>query len=152
MKARVLMVCLGNICRSPLAEGILKSKVNSENVFVDSAGTSDYHINKNPDPRSITIAKEFGVHIEEQRGRQFLEADFDNFDHIYVMDSFNKNDVLKLARNKKDIAKVKLLLNEVFPDENVDVPDPFYGGEEGFKNLYVMLDQACNIIARQLRK
>lgn len=146
---RILMVCLGNICRSPLAEGILKSKVFLKDVHVDSAGTSNYHIGSKPDVRSIEVAKEFNIDISTQRGRQFKVEDFDNFDIIYAMDNSNYNNIISLARNEKDVDKVKLILNEVFPNENLDVPDPYTGGIHGFKSVYSMLDQACEVIAKK---
>lgn len=152
MKTNVLMVCLGNICRSPLAEGILKSKTDPEKVFVDSAGTGDYHINHQPDPRSIAVAKKHDLDITYQRGRQFGVDDFDKFDIIYVMDTFNYADVLALARNDTDKNKVKLILDEIFPGENVDVPDPYQGLAKGFENVYKMLDEACGIIAKNLEE
>lgn len=152
MKTNVLMVCLGNICRSPLAEGILKSKTDPHKVFVDSAGTGDYNVGDLPDPRSIAIAKKHKLDITSQRGREFSEKDFDRFHHIYVMDTFNYADVIALARNEKDKKKVKLILDEIFPDENVDVPDPYQGVAEGFKNVYKMLDEACEIIANKLKE
>ena len=144
------MVCLGNICRSPLAEGILKSKVNSENIFVDSAGTGSWHVGQLPDPRSIDIAKVHGIDISNQRGRQFTQKDFLDFDYIFVMDNSNKGDVLQLAQNESDVKKVQLILEELFPNENVDVPDPYYGGEQGFESVYQMLDKACNEIVKRL--
>ncbi len=147
---RVLMVCLGNICRSPLAEGILKSKVNSETIFVDSAGTGNYHIGGLPDKRSIAVAEKYHIDITDQRCRQFKVADFDDFDLIYVMDNSNKRDVLALTRDENDKAKVKMILNEVFPNENVDVPDPYYGGEFGFENVYKLLDKVCTVITEKL--
>ena len=152
MKTNVLMVCLGNICRSPLAEGILKSKVNPEKVYVDSAGTGDYNIDNIPDPRSIAIGKRYGLDISQQRGRQFQTEDFDRFDFIYVMDNFNFDDVVSLARNEEDKKKVKLILNEIFPGENVDVPDPYQGGTPGFEHVYKMLEEACDIIASKLKE
>ena len=146
---RILMVCLGNICRSPLAEGILRSKTDPKKVFVDSAGTSNYHIGHSPDPRSISIAEQRKLDITSQKGRQFKVSDFDEFDHIYVMDMSNYHDVLALARNEEDRKKVSLILNELFPDENVEVPDPYYGGNDGFDKVYDMLDKACDVISEK---
>ncbi|GAA4971329.1 low molecular weight protein-tyrosine-phosphatase [Algibacter aquimarinus] len=147
---KILMVCLGNICRSPLAEGILKSKLNN-NFTIDSAGTANYHIGSSPDNRSVAIARKHGLNISNLRGRQFNVSDFDTFDLIYVMDESNFKNVVKLARNDADIAKVKMILNEVYPNKNFDVPDPYYGGDDGFENVYNMLDEACNIIAKNLK-
>ena len=150
MKTRVLMVCLGNICRSPLAEGILKSKVDPGKVFVDSAGTGSWHIGSEPDRRSIATAKRYDIDITGQRGRQFSEDDFDNFDYIFTMDNSNFKDVMSMAKTDEDRQKVHLILEEVFPSENVDVPDPYHGGEQGFENVYQMLNEACNEIAEKL--
>ena len=144
------MVCLGNICRSPLAEGILKSKTFLRNVEVESAGTGNYHVGGLPDKRSIAIAKEYKLDITDQRARQFSVDDFDNFDIIYAMDNSNYENIISLSRNQEDIAKVKLILNEVFPEENLDVPDPYTGGKHGFATVYIMLEQACEIIANKL--
>jgi len=144
------MVCLGNICRSPLAEGILKSKINPSNVFVDSAGTGHWHVGNPPDERSIEIGLKYNLDITEQRGRQFKVEDFDDFDQIYVMDNSNKDNVLALAETESHRRKVKLILDEIFPGENVDVPDPYYGGNEGFENVFKMLDEACEKIAGKL--
>lgn len=143
------MVCLGNICRSPLAEGILKSKVDPDKVYVDSAGTSDYHVGHSPDPRSVSIAQSRKLDITTQKGRQFKVSDFDEFDHIYVMDMSNYRDVLAQARDEKDRRKVSLILDELFPGENVEVPDPYYGGNDGFGKVYDMLDKACELIAEK---
>lgn len=144
------MVCLGNICRSPLAEGILKSKIDSNKVVVDSAGTGHWHIGNKPDPRSIEVAKKHQLDITNQRGRQFSKQDFDNFDYIFVMDTSNKENVLSLARNDSDKEKVHLILDELFPNENVDVPDPYYGGGQGFESVYQMLEEACENIVNRL--
>lgn len=144
------MVCLGNICRSPLAEGILKSKLFRADVVIDSAGTGSYNIDQKPDNRSIAVAKKNGIDITAQRARKFLVEDFDTFDLIYVMDHENYRDVVSLARNAEDMAKVKMILNEVFPNENLDVPDPYLGGDFGFKNVYKMLDEACENIAKKI--
>ena len=147
---KILMVCLGNICRSPLAEGILRSKLPTEDYIIDSAGTGNYHTGSAPDKRSIDIAKTFGLNISNQKARQFKVSDFDNFDYIYVMDDSNYENVIALARNENDIDKVQLILNEAYPNENLNVPDPYYGGTDGFKNVYLMLDEACNNIAEKL--
>lgn len=146
------MVCLGNICRSPLAEGILKSKLPENSFIVDSAGTANYHMGSSPDIRSISIAKKNGLNISNLKGRQFTVSDFDTFDLIYVMDASNFQNVTKLARNDDDIAKVNYILNEVSPNQNYEVPDPYYDGNEGFENIYKMLDEACNKIAEKLIK
>ncbi|TCL63939.1 protein-tyrosine phosphatase [Mariniflexile fucanivorans] len=145
------MVCLGNICRSPLAEGILKSKLPNDSFVIDSAGTGDYHIGKKPDSRSIAIANKHGLDISNLRGRQFKVSDFDAFDIIYVMDASNFRNVLILTRNEKDKAKVKYILNEIHPNQNDAVPDPYYGGHDGFEKVYNMLDEACTIIANKLQ-
>jgi len=144
------MVCLGNICRSPLAEGILKSKVNKNTVFVDSAGTSDYHTGESPDERAIAIAKENKVDITQQKSRKFILEDFDIYDVIYVMDKSNYSNVLVLARNNEDKQKVKLILNEAYPNKDRDVPDPYYIGGKGFVDVYKILDMACSVIASKL--
>ena len=145
------MVCLGNICRSPLAEGILKSKINSEAIFVDSAGTGAYHVGNLPDKRSIEVAKKYGLDITNQRARKFVVSDFDEFDFIYTMDESNYYNILDLARNKEDESKVKMILNESQPNRNLSVPDPYYGGNQGFENVYKMLDEACNQIVKKLQ-
>ena len=144
------MVCLGNICRSPLAEGILKSKVNKETVFVDSAGTAAYHIGNLPDVRSIEVAKTYGIDITNQKARKITVKDFDVFDFIYAMDESNYENILLLARNSNDKQKVKMILKESDAAKNKSVPDPYYGGNSGFENVYKMLDEACTIIARKL--
>ena len=150
MPVKILMVCLGNICRSPLAEGILASKLPKDKFKVDSAGTGSWHIGRSPDERSISTAKKNKIDISHQRGRQFAIRDFDTFDYIYVMDNSNYNDVVFLAKTPEQKNKVQLILNELFPGENVDVPDPYYGLPNGFDIVYKMLDQACNVIAQKL--
>jgi protein-tyrosine phosphatase len=147
IQKRILMVCLGNICRSPLAEGLLKSKVDSDFIFVDSAGTSAFHRGELPDKRSITIARKYNIDITNQKSRQFIAADFEIFDTIYVMDHSNKNNVLALAKNNNDRNKVKLILSEI-QDHSLDVPDPYY--DNGFDNVYQMLNKACTKIANNL--
>ena len=139
------MVCLGNICRSPLAEGILKSKSN--NIIVDSAGTAGYHVGSRPDQRSIEIGLKNNIDITSQRARQFTSNDFDDFDKIYAMDNDNYSKIISLATNQDQIDKVDLILNEVFPNQFKSVPDPYYGGEKGFENIYNLLEKACEQIA-----
>jgi protein-tyrosine phosphatase len=141
------MVCLGNICRSPLAEGILKSK--AKNLEVDSAGTAGYHVGKQPDIRSIDIAKKHDINLKNQRARQFSTRDFDDFDKIYVMDTDNYSKIISLARSQEDMDKVDLILNEIYPKEYKSVPDPYYGGDEGFQNIYNLLETSCEVIAKK---
>ncbi|AXT54771.1 low molecular weight phosphotyrosine protein phosphatase [Aquimarina sp. AD1] len=150
MKVKILMVCLGNICRSPLAEGILASKLDSEKFQVDSSGTSNYHIGEQPDRRSIETARKHGIDITNQRAAQFKVSDFDHYDFIYPMDNSNYQNIIKLSRNEEDRKKVKLILNELQPYQNLDVPDPYYGGDQGFENVYQMLDKACDHIVTKL--
>ncbi|WP_310560140.1 low molecular weight protein-tyrosine-phosphatase [Flavobacterium sp.] len=150
MPIKILMVCLGNICRSPLAQGILASKLPKENFIVDSAGTGSWHIDRQPDERSIAVAIKHNIDIAKQKGRQFAKNDFDAFDYIYVMDNSNYHDVIDLAHNQEQKSKVQLILNELFPNENVDVPDPYYGVSNGFEVVYQMLDETCDIIAKKL--
>jgi protein-tyrosine phosphatase len=135
-----------------LAEGILKSKLPKDSFTVDSAGTANYHVGISPDKRSIAIARKYGLDISNLKGRQFKVSDFDAFDLIYVMDESNFKNVIKLARNDEDKAKVRYILNEVYPNQNHEVPDPYYGGDEGFNNIYKMLEEACSIITEKLTK
>lgn len=146
---RVLMVCLGNICRSPLAEGILKSKVDKNKVYVDSAGTAGWHSGNRPDERSIEVARLHHIDISSQKSRKFETVDFDNFDLIFVMDQSNYRDVLALARDINDEKKVHLILDS---SENIleDVPDPYYGGDDGFESVYQLLNEACENIKNKL--
>ncbi|MEG3658662.1 low molecular weight protein-tyrosine-phosphatase [Arenibacter palladensis] len=149
MRTKVLMVCLGNICRSPLAEGILKSKLDNNTVHVDSAGTASYHIGKKPDSRSISIAKKYGIDISQQRCRQFSAKDFEEFDLIYAMDKSNYRNIIALAKNENEIAKVNLLLHRS-NSANKEVPDPYYGGEDGFEEIFHLIDSACDLIAQDI--
>ncbi|WP_116769274.1 low molecular weight protein-tyrosine-phosphatase [Maribacter litoralis] len=146
---KVLMVCLGNICRSPLAEGILKSKVDTAKVFVDSAGTAGYHIGNAPDPRSIKVAKNHNIDISSQVCRRFIVSDFDTFDLIYAMDKSNYGNIIGMARNKADAEKVKLLLNEIDATDQ-EVPDPYYDADDGFETVFQLIDKACTNIADKL--
>ena len=146
------MVCLGNICRSPLAEGILKNKIVDKNVFVDSAGTASYHIGNPPDPRSIDIGRKYNIDISKQRARQFTTSDFDRFDKIYAMDTNNYSSIISMARNQDDRNKVDVILNEINPKKFDNVPDPYYGGKNGFQDVYNMLDEVCEKISMKFWK
>ena len=147
---RILMVCLGNICRSPLAEGILKHKVrqNGLNWTVDSAGTGSWHAGELPDRRSIAVARKYGVDITDQRARQFQAADFDRFDQILVMDTQNQRDVLRQAQHDEHRAKVQLILDFIYPGQDRSVPDPYYD-DNGFEEVFGMLDAACDKLLKQ---
>ena len=141
---KILMVCLGNICRSPLAEGILQSKLPG-NFTVDSAGTIDMHQGKAPDHRSIKTGENYKVDISQQQSRHFTETDFKEFDHIFCMDQNNLKDVLSLAKSESDRKKVSLIL-----ENNQEVPDPYWGEMSDFDKVYQMLDTACDRVAADL--
>lgn len=148
---KILMVCLGNICRSPLAEGVLRSKL-PDNFIVDSAGTANYHVGDSPDKRSILVAQKHGIDISQLRGRQFSLQDFKNFDLIYAMDNSNLKDIVNLAKNKSEVEKVKLLMSEAINSKTEIVPDPYYGEMEDFECAYQLIDEACEGIADRLLK
>lgn len=144
------MVCLGNICRSPLAEGIMIKLINEKHldIMVDSAGTSNYHIGEAPDQRTIANAAKHGVDLTALRARQFEVADFDLFDKIYVMDQSNLSNVLALAKNDVQERKVDLLLNVCYSGQHREVPDPYFGGEEGFEEVFQLIQKACAQLAK----
>lgn len=147
MQVRVLMVCLGNICRSPLAEGILDA-MTGDNVFVDSAGTAGYHVGSPPDPRSVAVARKNGLDISAQRCRQFRTEDFDDFDYIFAMDRENLANIQRMARQEKDLEKIQLLLYD--SDGGIsEVPDPYYGGDNGFDLVFRMIEDACLRLSRE---
>ena len=148
------MVCLGNICRSPMAEGILRNKAenNGLNITVDSAGTGAWHVGENPDKRAVMTAKKFGVDISRLKARKFIDSDFDDFDRIYVMDASNYADVLETARDQKDKEKVDYLLNVSSPGLSLEVPDPYYGNGDGFVEVFRLLERACDGIIEELKQ
>lgn len=147
---KILMVCLGNICRSPLAHGILESKLNASEFLVDSAGTAAYHIGNRPDYRSINVAKNNAINISRQRARQFRASDFNHFDVIYAMDTSNYENIIALAQSESEKEKVKLILNENPGISDKNVPDPYYGDASDFEHVFQILDETCNIIAKRL--
>jgi protein-tyrosine phosphatase len=149
------MVCLGNICRSPLAQGVLQHKLDSfnlKNIYVDSAGTGSWHAGNPPDIRSIEIAEKYGIDISQQRARQFSSNDFNTFNKIIVMDTKNYKDLLNLSSSQIDSDKIKLLLSYTYKNERASVPDPYYGGDDGFENIYKLINSACNEIIKEIIK
>ncbi len=148
------MVCLGNICRSPMADGLMRKKVADHklDVVVDSAGTGDWHVGHLPDARMLETAKRNGVPIDELRGRQFKVEDFDNFDRIIVMDKSNFDNVRKLSRDEKDTQKIEMFLDLTHPGKDLEVPDPYFGGEEGFQDVFNMLDAGTDVILKELKE
>lgn len=149
---KILMVCLGNICRSPLADALLKKKVAELglNIEVDSAGTSDYHIGGEPDKRTQENALNHGLDMSFLRARQFTKKDFDTFDLIYVMDKSNECNVLSLTADSGQKEKVKLILDLLDDAQYKEVPDPYFGGEQGFETVYNLLDQATDKILEEI--
>ncbi|MDZ4664277.1 MAG: low molecular weight protein-tyrosine-phosphatase [Bacteroidota bacterium] len=142
---KLLFVCLGNICRSPLAEGIMLHLNEKYNLkwSIDSAGTANYHVNEAPDRRTIANAKMNGVDLSPLRARQFKVDDFDAFDRIFVMDKSNLQNILKLAKHDEHKSKVDLFLNVLHPDSNSEVPDPYYGNEHDFEHVFQLVYKAC---------
>jgi protein-tyrosine phosphatase len=151
---KILMVCLGNICRSPLAEGILRHQLKKRNIeiIVDSVGFEPYHVGDQPDKRAREIAMQNGIDISDHRARLFRKDDFDDFDRIFVMDDGNYRDVISMARNEKDKRKVDYILNVINPGINEEVPDPYYGGTNQFRTVYSLLEAACIKIAESIQK
>ncbi len=148
---KILMVCLGNICRSPLAEGILRSK-NKKNLitYIDSAGTAGYHTGSPPDKRAINIASKYDIDISELRARQFTKLDFKQFDIIYAMDKNNYNKLKTMANNVEEERKIKMILNEIEPNTHKSIPDPYYGEKERFQTVYRLLEEACEQIINRI--
>ena len=146
------MVCLGNICRSPIADGLLRRKVkeNNLNIFVDSAGTAAYHIGKTPDKRMCDTARQNGTNIDNLSARQFSTQDFDDFDIIYAMDESNRQNIVSLARNNFDRKKVRLILDELVSESNLSVPDPYYGTLADFNEVYELVDKVTSVIVTKI--
>ncbi len=148
---KVLMVCLGNICRSPMAEGVLRyhANLNGLKIEIDSAGTGNYHVGEAPDKRAIQYMKSKGMDISNLRARQFSKHDFEEFDVIYAMDESNFQNIIRMATTQAHRSKVKMILNEVFENENRSVPDPYFGGVEGFEEVFSLLDHVSTGIIKK---
>jgi protein-tyrosine phosphatase len=149
---KILMVCLGNICRSPLAEGILKHKVTDAGLSwqVESAGTNSYHTGEPPHHLSQKVAQLNGINICEQRARRFKTSDLDEYDILYAMSNDVIEEMKRIAGNKWQDKKVKLIMDELYPSQQLDVPDPWYGPEPGYHDVYKMIEAACEKIMQQL--
>jgi len=150
---RILMVCLGNICRSPMADGLLRRKVKEHdlNVLVDSAGTANYHIGSPPDHRMVEIATSRGTDIQDLRARQFSKIDFQDFDLIYVMDESNLTNVYRLASSEDERQKVRLILEDLYPKASMKVPDPYYGSMKDFMDVHDLLDEVTDVIIEKIK-
>ncbi|ASE60455.1 low molecular weight phosphotyrosine protein phosphatase [Chryseobacterium indologenes] len=146
---RILMVCLGNICRSPLAEGIMKTKL-PEGFEVDSAGTISMHEGEHPDKRAIKTAANHDIDISRQRSRPIIRKDFETFDKIYCMDIDVLEDVISKTKNEEERQKVSLFLEALGDHKNAEVPDPYWGDMRNFEEVFQLLDKGCNAIRNQI--
>lgn len=145
MPKKILIVCLGNICRSPLAEGILRKMIKEKglDVEIDSAGMESFHAGEAPDSRTQKNASSHGIDLSGLRARQFTPDDFDRFDKIFVMDRYNYIEIMSMVRNKADELKVSMIMDYLYPNGKKSVPDPYLGGEDGFEEVYQLLNSAC---------
>lgn len=154
MPTRILFVCLGNICRSPLADGVFQDRLDSGRLdgdyTVDSAGTGAWHVGEKPDSRMRATASHYGVSLESLRARKFIADDFDRFDLILAMDRKNQQDILSLARSDADRQKVRLFRSYDPEPEDGNVPDPYYGGEDGFHNVFRIVDRTVDALIEDL--
>lgn len=151
---KYLMVCFGNICRSPMAMGLLKSKLEAagSKSIVDSCGFEPYHIGDAPDKRAQKVMKNNGIDISDNRARMFQKNDFDTYDKIFVMDRRNYDDVKRLAKTTESLQKVDYIMNMVHPGKNMEVPDPYYGDADGFNETFSALDIATDAIMDKFEK
>lgn len=149
---KILFVCTGNICRSPLAEGILRKKLEHRKVKyeVDSAGFESFHVGDSPDPRALKTADKHGVEISSHRARLFTSDDFLKFDRIYIMDDSHHYTIKRFTRTDEDMDKVDYLLNAVSPGKNLNVSDPWYSDIHAFEKVFHQMDEACEIIADEI--
>jgi protein-tyrosine phosphatase len=152
---RVLFVCLGNICRSPLAEGVFRDLVSraglDARVEADSAGTGGWHVGEPPDPRSQEVARRHGLDLSDQRGRRIEPEDFDGFDYVLAMDAQNLDHLRRLARPGQR-ARVARLLDDVPGVRLRDVPDPYYGDGDGFERVYDLITRGCEALLERIRR
>jgi len=147
----VLMVCLGNICRSPMAQGLLNHLKQHTSTHVDSAGESNYHQGEAPDKRAVHTMQLHGIDISRQQSRPFESEDFNRFDLILVMDKSNYRGIVSKATTEEQKSKVKLILSYIDSTHELEVPDPYYGNGDGFRSVYTMLEQACQTIVKQYK-
>ena len=152
LNMKILMVCLGNICSSPLAEGILRDKVKNAglNIEVESAGTSGYHNGQHADERAIATLHSKGINIMDLRSRLFIESDFENYDYIFTMDESNQRNVMLMAKKISSSNLPEMVMNLAYPTENISAPDPYYGGVTGFEDVYKMLDETLDVLIERL--
>jgi protein-tyrosine phosphatase len=148
---KILMVCLGNICRSPLAEGILQDKAFKAGLTwsIESAGTNSYHTGEPPHPLSQKVAKLKGIDISKQRAKRFTASDFEVYDKIYALAEDVMEEMKRIAGKKFDASKADFLMNELYPGKNMDVPDPYYGAEAGYHKVYKMIGEVCEVIVEK---
>ncbi len=148
---KILMVCLGNICRSPLAEGILQHKAEQHhlNWIIDSAGTEDAHVGEAPHTLSQKVGLLHGINISGQRARKFLATDFNQFDKIYAMATDVLENIRGIAGKYYDAKKICLLMDELYPNQHINIPDPWYGSEDGYHRVFDMLNEVCDVIIKK---
>ncbi len=148
---KILMVCLGNICRSPMAEGIVRAEFENKNISaqIDSAGTAAYHIGEGADERAQNELRKYNIDISKERAQKFIPAHFDEYDRIFAMDEQNYKDIISQARNQEEKDKVSLFMNLVSPNEHISVPDPYYGGDEGFTEVYKMIKLSAEELTKE---
>ena len=156
IKISVLFVCMGNICRSPTAEGVFRHVVKQagmqDKVMIDSAGTHAYHIGESPDKRSQAKAKEQGVDLSKQRARKALAEDFEHFDYIIAMDRSNYEDLKRLISNQEQAQKLSLFMDYADNWNNTEVPDPYYGGSNGFQEVFDMVTSASEGLLEHIQR